>query len=98
MTLYRDKSRRKAVWGPKRTLSAVFVLVLAFAAPTFAAGGREHARAGSKARDGRPNSLVHGYRLDNELTKRSRGNGSAKTRVIVELQPGAEVPSAFRRY
>ena len=98
MTVHSDKTRRKAVWGPKRTLAASFVLMMAFAATTFAAGGREHARAGSKVRDGRPNSLVRGYKIDRELSKRSIGNSSAKTRVIVELQPGAEVPQAFRRY
>jgi hypothetical protein len=58
---------------------ASFVLMMAFAATTFAAGGREHARAGSRARDGRPNSQVRGYKIDNELSKRSSGNGYAKT-------------------
>src|SRR4051812_13104384 len=93
-----QETRQKAVWGPKRTLAAAFVLALAFAATTFAAGGLEHSRRGLKAREGRPNSLVRGYKVDQELSKRSRGNGSTKTRVIVELQPGAQVPAAFRNY
>jgi hypothetical protein len=96
MPVYCDKTRRKAVWGPKRTLAASFVLMMAFAATTFAAGGREHARAGSGPRR-TSNSQVGATRSIRAL-KRSSGNGYAKTRVIVELQPGADVPPAFRRY
>src|SRR5690242_16288791 len=98
MILHSSKTRRKAVWGPKRTLAAAFVLSVAMATAAAAASGHDHVRRGAKAHEGGPNSLVKGYKLDGELTKRSRGNGSAKTRVIVELQPGADVPAAFRNY
>src|SRR5262249_45367273 len=90
--------RRKAVWGPKRTLAALAVAFLAFNSDAFAAG--LHTQSAPRVRDGRPNSNARNYKLDAELTKRAgRTLGSMnKTRVIVELAPGAEVPAAFARY
>src|SRR6185437_8973345 len=83
-----QKIRRKAVWGSRLTLGALSLALVFFSSlNAFAAG--PHAHRASATRAGRPNSLAKGYRIDGELTKRSRGNGSAKTRVIVELQPGA---------
>src|SRR5207248_3507530 len=61
--------RRKAVWGPKRTLAATALLLLAFA-PNAIAGG-VHARAAHKAAPGRPNSIVKPYKLDGELAVRA---------------------------
>jgi len=52
-----------------------------------------------RARPGAPNVYAHSYRLDNELNRRSQtGNPSGTTRVIVEWQPGSEMPAAFRRF
>ncbi len=89
------RTRKKVVWGPKRTLAAVLVVLTACATTAFAApNGRP-----AKARPGRPNSLARSYKIDKELTARSaRGNGASKTRLIVELQPGASVPAAYRAY
>jgi subtilisin family serine protease len=86
--------RRKAVWGPKRTIAAAALLLLAFA-PSAIAGGR-HASTPHKAAPGRPNSIVKSYKLDGELENRATKNDPAhKTRVIVELVPGAKLPGSF---
>jgi serine protease AprX len=89
-------SRRKAVWGPKRSLATLVVAVLALGSNAFAAPG-----SGPRAaRAGRPNSNAKSYKLDGELSKRSnRTLGSlSKTRVIVELAPGQKLPLAFKQY
>jgi subtilisin family serine protease len=88
----RRNPRRKAVWGPKRTMAAVLLASVAFAPNAFAAGTRA-----TRARPGVPNSFVHAYKLDNELNKRSR-KALGTTRVIVEWQRGARLPAAFRQY
>jgi serine protease AprX len=86
--------RRKAVWGPKRTIAASAMLLLAFA-PSAIAGGR-HAGTPHKAAPGRPNSIVKSYKLDGELEQRAtRNDQNHKTRVIVELTPGAKLPGSF---
>src|SRR5262245_7062578 len=59
--------RRKAVWGPKRTLAALAVVVLGLATNAFAEGS--HARRGARLRAGRPNAEARNHRkLDRELT------------------------------
>jgi len=86
--------RRKAVWGPKATIAAAAMLLLAFAPSAFA-GGR-HAGTPHKAAPGRPNSIVKSYKLDGELEHRAtRNDPNHKTRVIVELAPGAKLPGSF---
>jgi serine protease AprX len=85
--------RRKAVWGPKRTLAAALVAILG-AAPTASAGPKGH-----RVNAGRPNHFARDYRLDDELESRSRNNRDTNTtRVIVELKPGAEIPREFSQY
>ena len=98
MTYISAGIRKKAVWGPKRTLIAAFLMTIAFATTGFAAPAHGHSHAAQKARAGKPNSNAKGYKLDKELSKRSRANGLTKTRVIVELQPGAQVPPAYRQF
>src|SRR4029077_16505947 len=90
--------RRKAVWGPKRTLAALAVAILAFGSDAFAATGNLPGAA--RARAGRPNSNARTYKLDGELSKRSNRllSALAKTRVIVELAPGATLPVAYKQY
>src|SRR3981081_2887296 len=85
-------SRRKAVWGPKRTLAAVAFLVLGLAPGAFAEGN--HHRAARKAQAGRPNTHVRNYKIYGQWTLRA-GNplSSHKSKVIVELQPGAQLPA-----
>jgi serine protease AprX len=86
-------TRRKAVWGPNRTVSALLI-TLACLAPTLA-----FAKPHSAKRPGVPGARVRDYRLDRELTKRSEDrNPRNTTRVIVTLLPGAKLPSEFRKF
>jgi len=89
--------RQKAVWGPKRILAAAAIMVVGLAPSAMAEG--QHSRQGRKAVPGRPNSAVKPYRLDQELTFRAGRNSLLnKTKVIVELQPGAKLPAKFKTY
>ncbi|HEY7287888.1 MAG TPA: S8 family peptidase, partial [Vicinamibacterales bacterium] len=89
-------TRRKAVWGPNRTAVALVIGIVSLSSTVFGADANDGVK---RARPGAPNGYAHSYRLDDELNRRSRSdNVSATTRVIVEWQPGAEVPAAFRRF
>ncbi|HEY7286701.1 MAG TPA: S8 family peptidase [Vicinamibacterales bacterium] len=89
-------TRRKAVWGPNRPAAAIALALLGFASAALAA---DSSNAGAmRARPGRPNSYARAYKLDGELSRRSQTGNSGTTRVIVEWQPGAELPAAFRRF
>jgi len=90
--------RRKAVWGPKRTLAALCVLLVTGLAASPADAKPNHRQAARKYA-GTPGAFVKNYRLDDELTDRaSRGNPRLTTRVIVTLVPGATLPAEFKRY
>jgi serine protease AprX len=92
-----SSTRRKAVWGPKRTVSA---LLLAFTcmAPNFAAAST-HAHEGSRKKAGVPGAAAKSYKLDGELTRRSQDRKASNvTRVIVTLVPGATLPQEFKKY
>src|SRR5437762_5728728 len=93
-------SRRKAVWGPKRTLALVALLVLGLSPSAFAAG--HHRSSARKAVAGRPNSQVKNYKVDGELTRRSANPVNTvtnhKSKVIVELLPGQQLPAEFAQY
>jgi serine protease AprX len=74
----------------------VALLFLAGAAPAMAAGRHD---SGRKTRPGGPNGNAKGYRLDDELNFRASHLGATlKTRVIVELKPGATLPPQFAKY
>jgi hypothetical protein len=90
--------RRKAVWGPKRTLAALAVVALGLATNAFAEG--PHARRGTRLRAGRPNAEARNHRkLDRELSVRSAQNSAqSKTKVIVTLKDGAELPAEFKKF
>ena len=91
--------RSKAVWGDKRTLAVIALLVLGLASNVFAE--RAHAQPGPKARPDRPNAIAeqHHGKLDDELTRRAvSGAALSTTRVIVTLKPGATLPGDFRKY
>ena len=90
--------RRKAVWGPKRIVWPLLLILLGIA-PYVSADGR-HVRPAPVKKAGAPGSNVKNYRLDAELQRRSTDpNGSVNTsRVIVELVPGAQLPSEFKTY
>src|SRR5579872_6599269 len=87
----------KAVWESARGVAAVGVLVLGCSSNALAAGAHRPVR---HVRPGSPNANARGYRLDKELTLRAARLTAAqqKTRVIVELQPGATLPAPFARY
>jgi len=92
-----DTPRRKAVWGPKRTASALIV-TLTCLAPTMAFA-RQHDREGARKKAGAPSSQVRNYKIDGELSRRSSDrNQNNTTRVIVTLTPGAKLPAEFKRY
>src|SRR5476649_933277 len=94
----RSSNRSKAVWGPKRTVSALLLLAFTCIAPSAMAATGRHARQGKKAVAGRPNSHVKAYKLDNELTLRAANRANQTTRVIVELVKGQSLPSQFAKY
>ena len=90
--------RRKAVWGPKRTVAiGVGLLILALAPQ---AGAEErHGRSGERKQSGVRSGRVKDYRIDEELSKRSTDrNKNATTRVIVTLVPGGRLPTEVKRY
>src|SRR2546425_324340 len=91
-------TRRKAVWGPKRTLAAVAVLVLGLASNALAAGS--HDRGATRGRAGRPNAEARDHRkLDKELTYRADHHSAlAKSKVIVTLKSGTQLPTEFKKY
>jgi serine protease AprX len=90
-------SRRKAVWGPKRTLSALAVVLTCLAPITAAA--RPHRQVAPKTHAGVPGSAASPYKLDRELTNRAgRGDSRLTTRVIVTLVPGATLPPEFKKF
>jgi serine protease AprX len=99
MTLFRSlaTSRRKAVWGPKRTAAAIALIVLGLAPSAFAEG--HHSRAARKAQAGGPNSHVKNYKVDDQLSLRAANTlSNGKSKVIVELQPGAKLPPQLAMY
>ena len=94
--------RRKAVWGPKRHLVILLLLIFGLASAAVADG--KHSRQGRKAKAGAPSSRVKQYKLDDELSDRSDRaerlgqNASHMTRVIVTLVPGAALPESFKKF
>src|SRR3954470_6550014 len=92
------QTRRKAVWGPKRTLGALVVLCVTGLAVSPAAA-KPHQSQAPKKTAGAPGAFVKNYKLDDVLTERSdRGNSALTTRVIVTLNPGAKLPGEFKKY
>jgi serine protease AprX len=93
------QTRRKAVWGPKRTLAALVVLCVAGLGVSSADAKPQHTRQAARKIDGAPGASVKNYKLDDVLTERSdRGNSVLTTRVIVTLNPGAKLPGEFKKY
>src|SRR5207247_25663 len=66
-------------------------------APAFAAAPR-HSQQKPKTNAGRPNSSARNYKLDGVVTERSKGNALHRSRVIVTLIPGAELPKQFNAF
>src|SRR6266545_4903379 len=85
--------RRKVVWGPKRTIAALALLVLGLAANGFAAGSQNGAAPGG------PSSVVKNYKLDDVVAARAaQGNPAERSSVIVTLHAGADLPPQFNVY
>jgi serine protease AprX len=100
--------RWKAVWGPKRRLTALMLLALGFAPNVVTAAaksgssnsqsGSQHARQGPKAKPGVPSSRVKNYKIDDEVRKRSKNNPQGTTSVIVTFVQGGQMPAALKKY
>src|SRR5262245_16045520 len=104
--------RRKAVWGPKRTITALLFVALGLTTNLSAAsdggssnphsnsgsGESRHSRSGRKATPGAPNSFVKNYKIDDEIKRHSSGSSDSLIRVIVTLQPGAQLPVELKRF
>jgi len=90
------KARRKAVWGPKRTLAAAFTLIIGLSASAFAEG--RHERTAPHATPGVPGRAAKTYKLDAEVTRRAKGNALGMSSVIVTLVPGATLPAEFKKF
>ena len=50
------------------------------------------------AQSGAPSRNVRQYKIDGELTRRKGENPSNRTKVIVTLVPGAQLPAEFKRF
>src|SRR3954467_13086803 len=94
------QTRRKAVWGPKRTLAALVVLCVAGLGVSSADAKPQHTRQAPHKTAGAPGAFVKNYKLDDELSDRSNRATAAltTTRVIVTLVPGAKLPGEFKKY
>jgi serine protease AprX len=96
--------RRKTVWGRRVVHWAVALLISGFssiglaASPGSPGDPSAHRNQPPKAQPGAPSSRVKNYRVDDEVQRRRSENPSGKTQVIVELVPGAKLPSEFKRY
>lgn len=91
--------RRKAVWGPKRTLAALTVVALGFTPNAMAqSNASRHARPAPAANAGAPSARVKNSKLDDEVTRRKNGNPQERTSVIVRLVHGADLPAHLRKF
>jgi len=95
---------KKPIWGPTRTVAALFFISIgltsaAFAAPSQGSVSPQSRHFTQKPRKvpGRPGAFVKNYKLDAEMTRRA-GNPNGVSRVIVTLVPGATLPAEFARY
>ena len=93
--------RAKAVWGPNRLLTCVAVVALALGLTADAGAAGRHQRQARRARPGVPNSFVSRDKMDSEVARRVSSRnllGLGTANVIVTLEPGAKLPTAFLRY
>ena len=96
-------ARRKAVWGPKRTVVTAALAILGLASTALAAGTNKHQSSRHVGQPethapATPGRNVSGYKVDAELTRRKSNRPLERTNVIVTLVPGAELPAEFRRF
>jgi serine protease AprX len=99
MTTSLSQGRRKAVWGPRRTLAALLALAMVTVLPATGSAAPGHQQKPGKALPGTPGGHGKAPRLDDELSRRAEhSDPQATTSVIVELVPGAVVPPEFSRF
>src|SRR5918999_4504764 len=102
MSNLHQPQRSKAVWGPRRTTTALMLLAFGFSPAAFAESNTgtesKHYQTAPKARPGEPSSRVKYYKLDQEVTRRASANPRAISSVIVTLKPGKRLPAELRRY
>jgi len=72
--------------------------VAAAARPSHPQSVNRHSRQGAKAKPGVPNSRVRKYKVDDEVSRRSKRNPQGTTSVIVTFVQGGEVPPQLRKY
>lgn len=94
-----SNARPKAVWGPRRILTAVALTACFFGiASTGHAEGR-HRRKAPHVGPGVANQFVSRDKMDADVSRRASGlNRFATADVIVTLEDGADLPAAFQRY
>jgi serine protease AprX len=97
--------RRKAVWGPKRTIVALALAALvlpgvASAAPKAPKNQSQHRTEPKHAKPGLPSLRVDNSKLDSFLKGKKTSNTASKETVdvIVTLNPGQDLPPAFKVY
>jgi len=89
--------RRKAVWGPKRSV-ALFLLFVLGLAPAAAASGK-HKKPAATVVPGVAGKKAQHPKLDHDATTRAeKGNPNATTSVIVTLVPGGKLPADFAKF
>lgn len=81
------------------------MLVLGFAPDALAVSRRNRSSESSRhsetallAPAGRPSRKARPYKIDGELTRLKAGHPDVRTKVIVTLLPGAELPAEFKRF
>src|SRR3989442_514358 len=89
--------RWKTVWGSKTTFAGALLLTFIGFTANASADGR-HARRPERVESGVRGDSIKGYKLDKELTQRAKQNPWQTTRVIVTLQPGAQLPAEYGRF
>jgi hypothetical protein len=72
LSLIHNCSRRKAVWGPKRTASALLLAFACLAPSTAVAKPHHHSHEGAKKKPGVRSESIKDYKIDGELTERGR--------------------------
>src|ERR1700733_9034145 len=84
-------SRRKAVWGPKRTSGAALLLLVGLA-PSAAAAGT-HNRQAPNAKAASPNAFTTHNKLDRRLADRSVNGPSNETTPVVVTFTDGQLPA-----
>src|SRR4051812_3401708 len=89
-------ARPKAVWGPRRILTAVALTVcFSGTAATGPAEGKPRRKA-QRVRPGAANGFVNSAKMDADVSRRATGlTRFATADVIVPLENGADLPAAF---